>query len=162
MLSININLLFNVINILVLVVLVRLFLIKPVKKILAERQALVQHSFDEAEAVKTKAAQLEQQYRGSIQGIEDEKLALITEAQKKAAEESELLVQSARERASSIIKNAETEAAGRKGEMLRQTKEEITEIIVAATARVSGVGGGSTLYDEFLKKAGVSDGSSEK
>ena len=41
-------------------------------------------------------------------------------------------------------------------EILRQAQGEITEIIVAATAKVAGVsvGGDSDLYDEFLKKAG--------
>jgi F-type H+-transporting ATPase subunit b len=162
MLKLDINLLFNVINILLLVVLVRLFLIKPVKKILAERQALVQLSFDEAAAAKAEAAQFEQQYRESIQGIEAEKQALISEAQKKAAEEYELLMKSAKERAEGLIASAETEAVGRKEEILRQTKNEITEIIVAATARVSGLEGGGSLYDEFLKKAGVADGSGTK
>jgi F-type H+-transporting ATPase subunit b len=161
-LEININLLFNVINILVLAFLVRRFLFKPVKKILAELQALVQNSLDEAAAARAEAERLEQQHKELMQRIENEKLAAITEANKKAAEESEQLLQSARERADSIIKNAETEAADLKEEILKQTKYEISEIIVAATARVAGVGSESTLYDEFLKKAGVSDGSSEK
>jgi|AGTN01.1.fsa_nt_gi ATP synthase B/B'' CF(0). len=95
-----------------------------------------------------------------MQGIEDEKLAVIAEAQKKASEEYELLVTDAKQRAGGIVKNAETEAVSRKEEILRQARNEIKEIIVAATARVSGVGSGSdrALYDEFLKKAGGTDG----
>ncbi len=118
MLEININLLFNVINILVLAFLVRRFLFKPVKKILAERQALVQNSLDEAAAARAEAERLEQQHKELMQRIENEKLAAITEANKKAAEESEQLLQSARERADSIIKTAETEAADLKEEIL--------------------------------------------
>jgi F-type H+-transporting ATPase subunit b len=117
-LEININLLFNVINILVLAFLVRRFLFKPVKKILAERQALVQNSLDEAAAARAEAERLEQQHKELMQRIENEKLAAITEANKKAAEESEQLLQSARERADSIIKTAETEAADLKEEIL--------------------------------------------
>ena len=134
MLEININLLFNVINILVLAFLVRRFLFKPVKKILAERQALIQNSLGEAAAARAEAEQLEQQHKELMQRIENEKLAAITEANKKTAEESNSCCR-VWERADSIIKNAETEAADLKEEILKQTKYEISEIIVAATAR---------------------------
>ena len=53
-------------------------------------------------------------------------------------------------------KGSEELANARKDEIIRQANNEITEIIVAATAKVAGVpvGGDSDLYDEFLKKAG--------
>ncbi len=161
MISVNINLLFNIINILVLCVLIRIFLFKPVKKIMAERQEIIDRRLADAETAKAQALALENQHKQLMQGIEDEKLAVLAGAQKRAAEEYELLVADAKLRSAGIIKKAEAEAVSRKDEILKQAKDEITDIIVAATARVSGVGGGNDnmLYDEFLKKAGVTDGS---
>ena len=105
MLRIDINLIFTVVNVLVLCLAVRIFLWKPVHKVLAERQANVDASLADAAKAKTEAE------------------ALVEE---------------------------------QKDEILRQAQGEITEIIVAATAKVAGVpvGGDSDLYDEFLKKAG--------
>jgi F0F1-type ATP synthase membrane subunit b/b' len=84
----------------------------------------------------------------------------MAEAQKRAAQEYELLITDAKQHAAGIVTNAEAEADGLKNEIIRRAKDEIAEIIIAATARVSGVGDGgdSALYNEFLKKAGSSDG----
>jgi len=160
MLKVDINLLFNVINILLLCVLVRLFLFKPVNKILAERQASVDRSLAEAESVKAQALALEQERADMMKSIEEEKIAVLSDAQKRAAGEYEVILSDAKKQADSIIRTARAQAAMQKDELLRQTKSEITSIIVAAAAKVSGVGSqdDSALYDEFLRKAGESDG----
>ena len=77
-------------------------------------------------------------------------------ARKQAQAESSRIVADAHSRADIILREAENDAQCRKEEILRQAQGEITEIIVAATAKVAGVpvGGDSDLYDEFLKKAG--------
>ncbi len=158
MLRVDINLLFNVVNILMLCALVRLFLFKPVNKILAERQAKIDASIAEAESAKTEALELERRHMESMRGIEEEKLAVLTEAQKKAAEEYALILDDAKRKAGLIIRNAEAEGQNRKSEIIMQAKDEIKEIIVAAAAVVAGVGGDSALYDEFIEKAGGADG----
>lgn len=160
MLKVDINLLFTVVNVLALCVLVRLFLFKPVKRILAERQERIDRSLAEAEAARTEALAYEEKRRESLRGIEAERLAVLAEAQKKAAEEYEHMVNDAKLRASGIIRTAEAEAAGRRDELLRQAQYEITEIVMAAAAKIAGVGDGGdgVLYDEFIKKAGSSDG----
>ena len=88
--------------------------------------------------------------------IEGEKSAALAEARKQAQAESSRIVADAHSRADIILREAENDAQCRKEEILRQAQGEITEIIVAATAKVAGVpvGGDSDLYDEFLKKAG--------
>ena len=80
----------------------------------------------------------------------------MAEAKKRAQSEGTRIVEEAKSRADSIVREAETEGQARKDEIIRQANNEITEIIVAATAKVAGVpvGGDSDLYDEFLKKAG--------
>ncbi len=55
MLRIDIDLIFTVINVLVLCAAVRIFLWKPIHKILDERAAMVEQSFAEAEQAKQQA-----------------------------------------------------------------------------------------------------------
>ena len=156
MLRIDINLIFTVINVLVLCLAVRIFLWKPVHKVLAERQAMVDASFADAEKAKTEAEALVEEQKAFRANIEGEKSAALAEARKQAQAESSRIVADAHSRADIILREAENDAQCRKEEILRQAQGEITEIIVAATAKVAGVpvGGDSDLYDEFLKKAG--------
>lgn len=156
MLRIDINLIFTVINVLVLCLAVRIFLWKPVHKVLAERQAMVDASFADAAKAKSEAEALVEEQEAFRANIEGEKSAALAEARKQAQAESSRIVADAHSRADIILREAENDAQCRKEEILRQAQGEITEIIVAATAKVAGVpvGGDSDLYDEFLKKAG--------
>lgn len=159
MLRIDINLIFTVINILVLCLAVRIFLWKPVHKILDERQASIDADLAAASQAKAEAESLVEEHKSFRANIESEKAAAVAEARKQAQSESARIVEDAHANADSIVRKAEADAQKRKEEILRQAQGEISEIIVAATAKVAGVpvGGDSDLYDEFLKKAGGSD-----
>lgn len=157
MLRIDINLIFTVVNVLVLCLAVRIFLWKPVHKVIEERQKRVDASLADAAKAKSDAEALVEEQKAFRANIEEEKAAALSEARKQAQTESSRIVADARSRADSIVQEAERDAKSRKEEILRQAQGEITEIIVAATAKVAGVpvgGGDSDLYDEFLKKAG--------
>ena len=151
MLRFDINLIFTVINILVLCLAVRFFLWKPVHKIFADLAA--------ASQAKTEAESLVEEHKTFRANIESEKAAAVAEARKQAQAESSRIVEDAHANADSIVRKAEATAEKRKAEILRQAQGEISDIIVAATAKVAGVpvSGGSDLYDKFLKKAGNSD-----
>ena len=58
MLTFNISILYNVINILVLFVLLKIFLFKPVTEIMEKRKAMIQQDLDDAKKAKDDAEQL--------------------------------------------------------------------------------------------------------
>lgn len=157
MLRIDINLIFTVVNVLVLCAAVRIFLWKPIHKILDQRQQMVDQSLSDAAQAKAEAEALVEERKASMATIDQERAAAVAEAKKQAKAESARIVEEARSRAVSIVNEAETEASNRKEAILRQAQGEITQIIVAATAKIAGVpahhGSDSELYDAFLKKA---------
>lgn len=159
MLKINFGLVFTAVNLLVLYILMKLFLFKPIHKILEERQKRVDQSLADAAAAKASALALEQQHSDSLKGIEEEKRQVMAEARKKASDEYERIVNNANQRAGGIIKDAQNEALAQKADILHKAQGEITEMVIAATAKVVGTDSsdGSKLYDEFLKKAGETD-----
>ena len=59
MLTFNISILYNVINILVLFVLLKIFLFKPVTEIMEKRKAMIQQDLDDAKKAKDDAEQNE-------------------------------------------------------------------------------------------------------
>ena len=62
MLKLDINLVFTVINLLIIYFILSKFLFKPVKNILAKRQEEIDKQYAEAEEAKTQAGALRQQY----------------------------------------------------------------------------------------------------
>lgn len=158
MLKVNFGLVFTAVNLLVLYILMKLFLFKPVHKILEERQRLVDQSLADADAAKASALALEQRHSDSLKGIEEEKRQVMAEARRQATDEYDRIVKNANQRASGIIADAQNEALAQKADILQKAQGEITEMVVAATAKVIGASSDdSGLYDEFLKKAGEAD-----
>lgn len=157
MLRIDINLIFTVINVLILFVAVRIFLWKPIHKILAQRQAEADAGMAQVEEKRAEAEALVAQHQLQLDSIAQERAAALDEAHSQAQAESERILSAARSQAEGIVQKAEQDAQRRHNEVMRQTQEEISQIIVAATAKVTGTGGDSELYDAFLQKAGNGD-----
>ncbi len=160
MLSLDWNLLFTVINLLILFVLLKLFLFKPVNKIIEQRQKEIDDRLNEADAQKTEAIALKDQYESSMQTLEKEKATQWADACKAATEEYDRIVADAQGQASEIITEAKAEAETEKAKILRQAESDITDMLIAATSKVAAAQAGAEsdrrLYDEFLTKAGDS------
>ena len=154
------NLLFTVINLLILFVLLKLFLFKPVGKIIAKRQQEIDEQLSDADTQKAEAAALKEQYEASVQALEAEKDQRRADAQKAATEEYDRIVADAQGQADEIITEAKAEAETEKAKILRQAESDITDMLLAATSKVAAAHCGEEsdrrLYDEFLTKAGDS------
>ena len=66
MLRLDINLVFTIINLLVLYFLMKKFLFKPVNNIIAQREEAIKKQFDEADEAQKKADDLKKQYEDSL------------------------------------------------------------------------------------------------
>ena len=136
------NVLFTVINLLILFVLMRIFLYKPVQKIIAARQAEADKQFDEAAAKQSEAEELKTKYEAVLSDAENEKKKVVTDAHKTASQ---------------IKDDAEAEAISQKEQILKKAEKEIADMVVDAAAKVVGSNSADTkaaLYDTFLNKAG--------
>ncbi len=158
MLKVDINLLFTAINLLVLYILMRLFLFKPIHKILKERQDIVDKNLADADAARANALELERQHSESMEGIAQERRAVLDQARKEAFQEYERIVADASHQAENVIEDARAEAEKQKADILRKAHSEITDMVIAATAKVvsGSVQDDPGLYDKFLEKAGES------
>ena len=155
------NVLFTVINLLILFVLMRIFLYKPVQKIIAARQAEADKQFDEAAAKQSEAEELKTKYEAVLSDAENEKKKVVAEARKTADEEYQRIVTDAHKTASQIKDDAEAEAISQKEfnqtVVLVTHEKEIADMVVDAAAKVVGSNSADTnaaLYDTFLNKAG--------
>ena len=157
MLRIDINMLFTVINVLILVVAVRLLLWKPIHRILEQRQAEAEAGMAQADEQLAQAQALALQNREQLEGIEQQRAAVMEQARTAAGAESQRILDSARSQARDILAEAEAAAQRRREDTLRETHAQIEEIIMTAASKMAGAGGDSALYDEFIEKAGKAD-----
>lgn len=156
MLRIDYNLIFTVINILVLFIGLRFVLFKPVKKILDERQAEADREYDEAKEKQAEADELKNKYDESLATIEEERRQVLSEARTKADDEYRRIVSHAESQAKDITDRAVAEANNQKSKILKSAEEEIADMVVLAAGKVAGTASGAdfdrSLYDEFLTK----------
>jgi len=159
MLRIDFNLIFTVINILVLFGGLWFVLFKPVRKILDERQAEADREFEEAKAKQAEADAAKEKYDDSLAELEKNRAEAMTEARRKADSEYQRIIGHAEVQAKDITDRATIEAENQKKKILKSAEEEIADMVVEAAGKVAGTAGGAdfdrALYDEFLsKKAG--------
>lgn len=163
MLSFSVStLVFTLINLLVLAVAMRIFLFKPIHKILDERKKLVESSMTEADKAMEEAKALEEKRRTELLSVEDERSRVLHEAQAKATGEYERIITSAKNEAGKIVKAASSTAELERLEILKQAQSEIADMVVSAAGKVAGeersASADRALLDEFLKKAGEENG----
>ncbi len=159
MLKIDINLVFTIINILILTVAMRLLLFKPVKDIIARRREEADQEYEKAQADRRQAEELKQQYNESLQKLEEERKETMFTVRKNADAEYQRIVGSAEEKAAAIKSDAQIQAESTRQQVLKRAEREIADMVLEATAKISGdVADGKqingALYDEFLNKAG--------
>lgn len=152
------SLILTVVNLLVLLVGLKIFLFKPVQKIIAARQAEADQQFGEAATKQAEADELKTQYQKSLAGIEDEKKKTLQAARKDADAQYQKIVTDAQDKARQIKEDAMQQAEHQKAQIIKGAEKEIADMVVDAATKVVGKQSGEdvdrSLYSEFLNKAG--------
>ena len=96
MLNINFwNIAFTVINLLVLYLFLKHFLMKPLMEIMEKRQAQVETDLNDAASEKQEAIRLKEQYEGSLREAEDQAGRILEDAKKMGRTEYEKILRHA-------------------------------------------------------------------
>ncbi len=130
---------FTLFNALVLFIIMRFLLFKPVMKFIEDRKAAIRKEFDTADQVKHEAVSLKEQYENRLAGIQDEKKAIIEEAREISSFILEKGKQEAEYEKTRILRNAEKE----RKLMYEKTKEQLkTETVLLSVG----------IAEEIMKK----------
>lgn len=112
MLRLDINIVWTILNLLIIFAIVKIFLIKPIHKILDARQAEIDKQYADAKAAQDSADELKTKYEASLSGVQAEKEGILNEARGKASNEYDRIVADAQTEAKKILDNADKNAAG--------------------------------------------------
>lgn len=128
------DLVINIINIVVLFIVTKKLLYKPVKKYLEDRKAKVASGFEEAEKMKAEALAQKAEYDAVIADADAQVKASLAGSQAKAKEEAEKILAAAKAEAEGLLKESREEAEAERKQLLKAEKEDI----VGAALDISG------------------------
>ena len=166
MISINLNLVWTIINLVVLYLLLRHFLIGPVMNIMEQRKQMIDDGFKNAEAAQADANRLKQEYETALSGAKQESVQLIEDARRSAKAEYDRIVSEAGEKADTMIESAKENVRIEREQTMKELKSQIAGLAAASAAKI--ISGNADekesrdLYDQFLKEAGEGNGNADK
>lgn len=123
--TINWTFIAQICNLFIQVLLLKKFLFKPVREILAKRQAKADADIREAEQAKEEAAAIKSEYEQNMLEAKDKANELLASAQKNAALKSEEMLREASAQATAIKQKAEADIAQERRKAVNELKDEI-------------------------------------
>lgn len=158
MIQININLVFTIINLIVLYLLMKKFLFGPVIRVMEERKSMIDQQFSSARENEKKAAELKDQYEDALKSAREESFRIVDQAKGEAKAQAERMVQDAGARADEIIARAREDIRMEQEAAMKEMEGKVARLALDAAARIMGEQNSSahdlSLYDQFIEKAG--------
>ena len=130
------TLILQICNLLVQILLFKRFLLKPVQKILAQRQELANADLDAAAAAREEAEQARTSYEQHLEGAKEEAAAMVRAAAQTAQSRSEQIIMEAKEEAAAIRAKAAGDIAQEKKNAVNEIKNELSGIAVSIASKV--------------------------
>ena len=126
----------QLINLLLLFLLLKHFLFKPVQNILNARQAEIDKSYADAETAQTRAEELRDEYEKRISDAKAEAADIAKAASRKAQAHYDEVVGTAKADAARLRETAEAQIEQEKKKAMNELKDEISGIAVDIASKV--------------------------
>lgn len=135
----NINpwdILWTVINLIVLFLLLKKFLFKPVTAMMDRRAQMLKDELDGARTAKEEAEGLKAKYEEELKDAHQQAVKITANAQQRAQQEYNEIVEEARKDAASMIASAEKTIEQEQAQAIDSAKDKIADLAVMAAAQV--------------------------
>ncbi|MHB8157028.1 MAG: F0F1 ATP synthase subunit B [Desulfocucumaceae bacterium] len=137
--SININdMIWAIINFVVLVAILNKFLYKPILGMLEARKQDIKNQLAQASDARNEALQVKEEYTREMQNARQEAQDLIGKASKLAEESKVGILQEARTQSEKVLKKAQEEINLEKEKAKAELRNEVASLAVMAAGRVLG------------------------
>ena len=157
--SVNIwQILISLLNLVLLFFILKKFLFKPVKNILAQRQSEIDSKYDVADQAINEAEQSRVEYEEKLSGAKAEADAILQTATDTAKQRGDKIVADAQLKADGIIRRAETEAELERKKAIDGIKQEIVSVSGAIAEKMIereiNTDDHRALIDSFIEEIG--------
>ena len=150
--------LFTLVNTVVLFLVLKKFLFKPVMQMITDRQNEIDEMYNAAGAAEKNAKALEQEYQQKLSVAVETGERMIKEAVARGQSREEEILRQANAEASAILSKAAADIAMEKKKAVNDAKDEISEMALAIAEKVVGreltAADQDALVDAFIKELG--------
>lgn len=157
MLKFDFNLLWTIFNLIIFYLLMRLFLIKPIRKTLQARKELIDNQFKEAEDTVNAANEKMADYEDKIKNVDTEAKEIISDARDKAKVEYNKILDKANDDAAKMKQDAQKQIMQDTENARRDVKEELAKLAMETAQKVVGESVNAKtdadIYNKFLNES---------
>ncbi len=136
LLTINWNLIFSIITVLVLILILKHFFFEKVKKFMDERKAKVEEQFQKAEEAENQAREKLDEYNGILAGAEKEKRVIIADAMENAKVQANSVLDEARKEAADIREKSRLQIEREKIAARKEIHNEVGDLAVQLAEKI--------------------------
>ena len=137
--SVNIwHIVISLANLVILFLILKKLLFKPVKKIVEQRQNEIDAEYRKADKAKAEADSIKAEWEGRIATAEEEADKIINEAVERADSRNEVMLYESREKADQIIRKAKADIERDKREARETIKKEIVDVSQTLSEQIIG------------------------
>lgn len=158
MLRLDINLIFTVINLLVLYILMKKFLFDKVNAIFEQRRQMIDEDRAAAEAARVQAEAERADYAQKLETAEQEVEQILKDGRAEAHAEYNRIIAGAQQQAQKEIAKAQTAIDKQREDTMRSIKSEVGQLVAMAAGKImeEDVSDeiGERLYEEMMAQAG--------
>lgn len=157
--SVNLwQILISLANLVILTLIIKRFLFKPVKKMLAQRQAALDEQYFAADEAKRRATEDEIYWKEKRQSAQDEADDIMQKACDSAKWRSDKIIEEAHSKADGIVRQAHSEAELERKKAADGIKREIVDVSTALAekmlSREINIEDHRDIIDSFIEKIG--------
>ena len=156
------NILFTVINLLILLFFVKKFLFDKIDAIIQKRQQEVDEATEAADKAAQEARAAKKEYEKKIELADEEKEQILSDIKKLGYEEYEKIVLDARKTGDRIVKEAKASARAEAEKERELHADELKDMVIDAAAKIAATKHSSEddsmLYDKFINEARANNG----
>ena len=152
------TLIFQICNLLLLMLLMKKFLFKPVQNILNKRRQMLDDIFEEANADRASAAEMKEAYTQKMSQAREEADAVVRRAVDEAGRRGDEIVSEAQQTAAYLKKKAQTDIDQERRSAFDSLKNDISSMAVDIAEKMVGreinAQDQQSLVEDFLTNAG--------
>ena len=148
----------HVLNVIILFVVLKLLIYKPVLKFMKKRENSFADKVEELDARDKKLIQIKEQYDHMMAEADNEAAAIITKSNEMARDHAREILDNAKEHARDLVLRAKKEIEAEKAQTRRDMKAEIAEMSIQIAAKVLqrevSLDDNRKIIDEFFERVG--------
>lgn len=132
------NFIWAAVNLILLFILLKIFLFKPVNKIMDERTRTIQDDLDAAKKSKEEAEALKKEYEDTLSDADKKAQEIIMKAHEDAKSEKSAILKKSQEEAEQLISDANKTIENERKRVLAQAQTQIADLAIEAASKIIG------------------------